>query len=80
MTFDASHVRAIRSRFGISMMDAKRACQIGEDRFDGDHELGARWILADQLAVNVRGGKEARALYNDEHARASKARAEEQQS
>ncbi|MAM84515.1 MAG: hypothetical protein CL472_07595 [Acidobacteria bacterium] len=76
MTFTASHVRSIRSRFGFSMMDAKRACQIGEERFSGDHELGARWILANQLAVNVRGGPEARALYNDKQARAAKAREE----
>lgn len=72
MSFNASDVAEIRKNHGFSMMESKRACQIGEDRFDGDYDLGARWILANQLAVNVRGGPEARALYNDDQARASR--------
>ena len=54
MTFTASHVHAIRSRFGFSMMDAKRACQIGEERFSGDHELGGRRPTGRQRARRTR--------------------------
>ena len=69
MSFTASDVRVVRARHGLGMMQSKRACEIGEERFDGDHDLGAHWLLADQLAVNVRGGPEARAAWNDARAR-----------
>ena len=69
MTFTASDVRSVRNRHNISMCDAKRACQMGIDRFDGDFDLGAWWVHANALAINVRGGTEARALWNDRWAR-----------
>ena len=75
MTFTAEDVRSVRQKHGFGMMESKRACQIGEERFGGDHDLGARWLLADQLAVNVRGGPEARAIWNDERAREGRRRA-----
>ncbi len=59
-------IRACRGVSGFSMMQAKRACQIADQRFDGDDELGAAWINASTLAVNVRGD---RAAWNDQWAR-----------
>ncbi|AXK43846.1 hypothetical protein [Erythrobacter aureus] len=59
-------IRACRADTGFSMMQAKRACQIADERFDGDDELGAAWMQADTLAVNVRGD---RAAWNDQWAR-----------
>ena len=76
MTFTAEDVRSVRQNHGLGMMESKRACQIGEERFGGDHDLGARWLLADQLAVNVRGGPEARAVWNDARALESRRRAD----
>ena len=68
MSFTAEDVKAVRKRHGISMMDAKRACEIGDQRFGGDFELGAYWIHANGFAVTVKGGPDARAKWNDQWA------------
>jgi len=59
-------VKAIREEYGLGMEDAKKAIQIANDRFDGDINLGVRWVHADGFAVSVRGD---RAAWNDAWAR-----------
>lgn len=59
-------IRACREATGFSMLQAKRACIIADERFNGDDELGAAWMHASTLAVNIRGD---RAAWNDQWAR-----------
>lgn len=62
----AREIRAIRDEFGIGMMAARRAVQIGAERFDGNARLGALWLHADAFAVFIKGD---RAAWNDSWAR-----------
>lgn len=50
----------------LGTSEAVRARTVAEARFDGDLELGAWWVHANALAINVRGD---RAAWNDRYAR-----------
>lgn len=58
-------MRWLREKFGFGIMDARRAREIADERFDGDIELGGWWVSASALAVYVKGGPEGRAAWND---------------
>lgn len=67
----AERIKAVRERYGHSMMDCKRLCEIADEHFDGDEELGHYWLHADSLAVMVYPD---RAKWNADYARVLKQR------
>lgn len=68
---DYKQANTLREEFGFGMLDAKRAFEIAEERFAGDVRLGALWVHANAFAINVKGGVDARAKWNDEWARSA---------
>lgn len=65
----ADRVRQVRELHGLGLMDARRAVEIADSRFGGDIALGGWFIHASALAVNVKGGPEARDRWNEAYAR-----------
>lgn len=70
----AADIKRIVDRYGISMLQARRAAEIADERFAGNIRLGVLWTEANALAVHVKGGPEARARWNDNWAYAARER------
>ncbi len=65
----SERVRKVREMIGVGIVDARRAVEIADDRFGGDLRLGAWFVYASALAVNVKGGPGARDRWNETYAR-----------